>query len=553
MSDSDFTDGSLHSAYSLVRRGKKKALHKRSRPSRRNATPGPPLSRGSSTDSRVVEDSDAIDSGCSTYSFNAGGGLIASGQDSTTRRLPESQLLGSHILQRLPTERGSELLPHGDTAEIAERPGASPREESIRATVPESSGNPQCQSSKQACGGDSRAVRFAVTIFAKRLYCKRHPDGCPDIHNGCFGYTSIDAELNTRLTLGRIWSRLCSDKALAVKFGRGQLERTPTTETIHLQCYIIMQTRKRFSTIQKIIRSFDDVGRVHLESCKGTHGQNVAYVTKPDTRVDSLDPFGDDVTGEELSQGGNVGKIARLIETASGPRGISGALEELPVTGMQNIRNLQTYLHFTQKPHVGVRFNIFISGPPRCGKSRFAWSLLGLPYVKGAGKWFDGYVGEKTALFDECQTLGRITDLILKITDRYPARVEVKGGSVWFNSVVNVFTSNLSFRDALCTDKESFDVIGAIEDRFALILNVSCDRLGKPVVKLLDYIKNPTAPALISWKGASIAIDNFHASSRFPVSDLLQCMVTAGVFTEELVSSADPPTGDQSLEPDSRE
>ncbi|KGG51715.1 putative viral replication protein, partial [Mitosporidium daphniae] len=380
-----------------------------------------------------------------------------------------------------------------------------------------------------------------------------HPDGCPEIHNGCVGYPSVERELDARLVLGRIWTRLCSDKALAIKFGRGQLERTTTNQFIHIQGYVIMQTRKRFPGILKIIRGIEDVGGVTISTCKGTHGQNVAYVTKSDTRVDPLDPFGDDVTGEELSKGGSVGKIARLIEVATGPGGINGALEELPVTGMQNIRNLQTFLHFTQKPHVGVRFNIFISGPPRCGKSRFAWSLLGLPYVKGAGKWFDGYSGEKTALFDECQTLGRITDLVLKITDRYPARVEVKGGSVWFNAVVNVFTSNLSFRDALCTDKESFDVIGAIEDRFALILNVSCDRLGKPVVKLLDYIKNPTAPALIIWKGASIAIDDVHASSRFPVSDLLQCMVTAGVFTEELVSSADPPIGDLSLEPDSRE
>jgi len=281
---------------------------------------------------------------------------------------------------------------------------------------------------------------------------------------------------------------------------------------------------------------------IYFGRCKGTHGQNVAYVTKKDSRVSGLVEIGEDLTGEELSAGGSVGKIARLIELSRGAGGIKGAAEELPVTALTNIRNLHAYLDIVTPPYKGVRFNWFMSGPTRSGKSRFCFALCPDAYVKGSGKWFDGYAHEKSAIFDECQCLGQPAALILKITDRYPARVERKGSMTYFNACLNLFTSNLAYHEALITDKESNDLFAAVKDRFALITDVIpvADAMGFPVVKLRDYISNPIAPALISYRGASIAVTSVVSSSRFPVSDLLQCMVTAGVFSDEHVSSDAP-------------
>lgn len=337
------------------------------------------------------------------------------------------------------------------------------------------------------------------------------------------------------------WQWLRDGRLCEIRYGRGQIERSPQTSRFHLQGYICTSSRKRVGTLNKLVHKSYPSSCIFFGRCKGTHGQNVSYVTKTDSRVASLDPIGEELTGEELSAGGGVGKIARLIELSRGPGGIKGAAEELPVTTLTNIRNLHTYLDIVTPPYRGVRFNWFFSGPSRSGKSRFCYALAENAYVKGAGKWFDGYFNEKVAIFDECQCLGQSAALILKITDRYPARVERKGSMTYFNACLNLFTSNLAYHEALVNDKESNDLFVAVKDRFALITDVIhiADAIDFPVVKLRDFIMRPSAPALISWKGASIAVARVESSSRFPVSDLLKCMVIADVFLDEHASSED--------------
>jgi len=56
--------------------------------------------------------------------------------------------------------------------------------------------------------------------------------------------------------------------------------------------------------------------------------------------------------------------------------------------------------------------------------------------------WFDGYDGQKVALLDECGE-GMMHYNILKcITDRYPYRVPVKGGSAAWMAETVFLTSN---------------------------------------------------------------------------------------------------------------
>lgn len=79
------------------------------------------------------------------------------------------------------------------------------------------------------------------------------------------------------------------------------------------------------------------------------------------------------------------------------------------------------------------------------GKSRRAWEEAGLEaYSKDPrSKFWDGYQGEKNVIVDEFRG-GIDISHILRWTDRYPVRVEIKGASrpleaerLWFTSNVD--------------------------------------------------------------------------------------------------------------------
>jgi len=81
------------------------------------------------------------------------------------------------------------------------------------------------------------------------------------------------------------------------------------------------------------------------------------------------------------------------------------------------------------------------------GKSRRAWDEGGLDsYSKcPRSKFWDGYQGQKVAILDEFRG-GIDISHILRWTDRYPVRVEVKGSSRPLQAEVLYFTSNVDPR-----------------------------------------------------------------------------------------------------------
>lgn len=81
-------------------------------------------------------------------------------------------------------------------------------------------------------------------------------------------------------------------------------------------------------------------------------------------------------------------------------------------------------------------------GPTGVGKSRKAFETYGSEaYVKMNDKWWDGYVGQKTVIFDDYRSNLCPFHILLRILDRYPYRVEVKGGSIELSATVFVITT----------------------------------------------------------------------------------------------------------------
>lgn len=100
-------------------------------------------------------------------------------------------------------------------------------------------------------------------------------------------------------------------------------------------------------------------------------------------------------------------------------------------------------------------------GRPGTGKSRLAWEQAGLDsYAKDPRtKFWDGYGGQTHVIFDEFRG-GIDIAHILRWTDRYPVRVEIKGASVPLNATHMWFTSNLHPKDWYPTlDTDTYEAL----------------------------------------------------------------------------------------------
>lgn len=68
-------------------------------------------------------------------------------------------------------------------------------------------------------------------------------------------------------------------------------------------------------------------------------------------------------------------------------------------------------------------------GPTGTGKTRAVYDEFPGCYRILSHKWWDGYRGQDTVLVDDIRTGWCRYEELLRLTDRYPFRVEVKGGS----------------------------------------------------------------------------------------------------------------------------
>ena len=82
-------------------------------------------------------------------------------------------------------------------------------------------------------------------------------------------------------------------------------------------------------------------------------------------------------------------------------------------------------------------------GPPGCGKSKHVWEACGGKdfYYKPRGEWWDGFTNQSNVILDDFYGWIKY-DEMLRICDRYPLKVPVKGSFVEFSAKNLYITSN---------------------------------------------------------------------------------------------------------------
>jgi len=198
-----------------------------------------------------------------------------------------------------------------------------------------------------------------------------------------------------------------------------QLERG-TNGTEHVQGYCSRANPTGFGAWKKGLGT-----RAHIEAARGTAAENKAYCSKEDTRVEGPWEYG------SLPSPGQRSDLAGII-TAARDASISMAdvLEENPEAFLRYHKGILA-IRSVCEPRRSWKTEIYwYFGSTGSGKSRRANDEAPAAYWKPGGtKWWDGYDGHEDVIIDDYRRDLCPFHELLRLFDRYPMQVEVKGGS----------------------------------------------------------------------------------------------------------------------------
>jgi len=115
---------------------------------------------------------------------------------------------------------------------------------------------------------------------------------------------------------------------------------------------------------------------------------------------------------------------------------------------LQQITYAEKLTKYCVDPEFVTREIWWFYGSTGKGKTNAAWKTamdMGFTpatiYIHPGGRFLDGYDQQKCAIFDDIRDNGLEFNVLLRITDRYPVRVEVKTSSCAFNCKYLIFTA----------------------------------------------------------------------------------------------------------------
>nr|WAE42330.1 MAG: replication associated protein [Cressdnaviricota sp.] len=226
--------------------------------------------------------------------------------------------------------------------------------------------------------------------------------------------------------------RIQSNSALFKYLVYGR-ETAPNTGTRHLQGYGNLKKPSRFQAIKLIIGE-----RAHIERAKGTDSQNQGYCTKDGDYYSHGEPVGQ-------GQRTDLERVVKDINNRD--YDFEKVVLENQSTYIKYHRGIRA-LYDVVRPVAKRDFKTQVSvivfvGETGAGKSRTAQEIAGdgTVYYKPRGEWWDGYEQQNTVIIDDFYGWIKY-DEILKICDRYPHKVPIKGGYREFSTKRIIITSN---------------------------------------------------------------------------------------------------------------
>lgn len=209
-------------------------------------------------------------------------------------------------------------------------------------------------------------------------------------------------------------------------------ETCPTTGRKHLQGYFEWVSSIRFTTLKLVLPK-----EIHLERRIGSAEQNRAYCSKEG------DFF--EVGSISNPSPGKRNDLLALHNSLKSGASLTTISDEHFPSFIRYPKAIQAWMMLHSPPRNWVPEVIVIWGVTGSGKTRKCFEADPTLWTwPGGGLWFDGYQGEDTVLFDDFRGSDFKVGYLLRLLDRYPMKVPIKGGFVNWKPRKIYITSNLA-------------------------------------------------------------------------------------------------------------
>lgn len=223
-------------------------------------------------------------------------------------------------------------------------------------------------------------------------------------------------------------------------------EICPETKREHYQGYVRFPNPRALTGVRKLFThkvrtAAGGLGYPgHWTPCKGTETDNFNYCSKENNIVIEWGAREDDPDAAEDKHQGKRNDIKRVRELIQGGAGMKEVVET--INSAQAIKIAETMLKYIEPGRSWMPEVIWLYGPTGTGKSKLAFELCPDAWVSGeTGRWFEGYDAHEDVILDDFRGDFCKFHVLLRLLDRYPYRVEVKGASRQFLAKRIVITS----------------------------------------------------------------------------------------------------------------
>lgn len=205
--------------------------------------------------------------------------------------------------------------------------------------------------------------------------------------------------------------------------------------TPHLQGYISFIKRRTLGWLKSNVSEI-----AHFEQAKGTPNQNREYCRKEEeTEHGAFYEWGE-LPASERSRT-DLHQVVLAVKSGKRGREIADEFGECFIRYSRGINALRMLY---AEPRTWKTEVIVLYGKTGTGKTRKAWEELCEKdaFFYPGGGWFDGYDEHRNVIFDDFGGTEFKITYLLKLLDRYPMLVPVKGGFVQWKPEKLVITSN---------------------------------------------------------------------------------------------------------------
>lgn len=215
-------------------------------------------------------------------------------------------------------------------------------------------------------------------------------------------------------------------------FGR----ETGENGTPHLQGACVIGRQVAFSTI----KTWPGFERAHIEKMNGTPEDSKNYCTKQDSN-----PY-EKGTLPSPGKRNDIHNAVARVRAGEGLKQLCGD-DDGAVAVVKFHKGLTVLRALTRPRRVDPPTVLWFYGTTGTGKTKTAVELAqqfaGDDWWISSGslRWFDGYDGQRVVIFDDLRTKHCEFSFLLRLLDRYPCSVEIKGATVGWTPQYIIITA----------------------------------------------------------------------------------------------------------------